>query len=260
MKSGIQGKIAVVTGGASGIGKETAREFARNGAKVVVSTGSNIQGGEETVRLIKEAGGEAIFIKCDVSLEQDVEAMVKKTIEHFGSLDFAFNNAGVGPDGKRLPVVSIVDTPMDVWNRTIDTNLTGCFLCMKYELKHMLSQGSGVIVNTSSIGGLKPIPNFGAYAASKSGIITITKTAALESARSNIRVNVVCPGPTDGTLLMENIREAEPENQVGMESVVPLGRLGSTYELAKTVMWLCSDEAAFITGQAICVDGGITAG
>ena len=259
MAAGITGKTALVTGGASGIGRTTAIRFAKEGAKVVVVTDKNIAGAEETVREIRDAGGEGIFIKCNVASELEVEELVAKTIEAFGRLDFAFNNAGVGPDGRRVPVLPIVDLTEEIWDKTIDINLKGAFFCMKHEIRQMLRQGrGGSIVNTASIGGLKFIPNFGAYAASKSGLIGLSKTAALEYADKGIRINVICPGPTDGTLLLENIRACNPEQ--GLEKGIPMGRIGTTGEIAKTALWLCSDDASFITGQALSVDGGITAG
>jgi NAD(P)-dependent dehydrogenase (short-subunit alcohol dehydrogenase family) len=194
-----------------------------------------------------------------VSAEHEVEELILKTVEAFGRLDFAFNNAGVGPDGRRVPVLPIVDLTEEIWDKTIDVNLKGTFFCMKHEIRQMIRQGhGGAIVNTASIGGLKFIPNFGAYAASKSGLIGLSKTAALEYAGKGIRINVVCPGPTDGTLLMENIRSSNPEQ--GLEKGIPMGRIAATEEIANTALWLCSDYASFITGQAISVDGGITAG
>lgn len=259
MARGIAGKTALITGGASGIGKTAALAFAKEGAKVVVTTDKNIAGAEETVRLIREACGEGIFIKCNVSIDREVEELVKKSVDAFGRLDFAFNNAGVGPDGKRVPVLPIVDLTEEIWDKTIDVNLKGAFLCMKHEIRQMIRQGQGgSIVNTASIGGLKFIPNFGAYAASKSGLIGLSKTAALEYADKGIRINVVCPGPTDGTLLMENIRACNPEQ--GLETGIPMGRIATTEEIGNAALWLCSDDASFITGQAISVDGGITAG
>jgi NAD(P)-dependent dehydrogenase (short-subunit alcohol dehydrogenase family) len=259
MSRNIAGKIALVTGGASGIGKTTAIAFAKEGAKVVVTTDRNISGAEETVQLIRNGGGEAAFIKCNVSIEQEVENLISETILKFGRLDFAFNNAGIGPDGKRVPVIPIIDLTEEIWDKTIDVNLKGAFFCMKHEIRQMIKQGQGgSIVNTASIGGLKFIPNFGAYAASKSGLIGLSKTAALEYATDGIRINVVCPGPTGGTLLMENITACNPEQ--GLEKGIPMGRIAAAEEIANTVLWLCSSDASFITGQAISVDGGITAG
>ncbi len=259
MAGGIFGKTVIITGAASGIGRTAALVFAGEGAKVVVVTDKNISGAEETVRLIQETGGEAVFVKCNVAVEQEVEELVSRAVEAFGRLDFAFNNAGVGPDGKRVPVLPVADLTEEIWDKTIDVNLKGAFFCMKHEIRQMLRQGQGgAIVNTASIGGLKFIPNFGAYAASKSGLIGLTKTAALECADRGIRINVICPGPTDGTLLLENIRACNPEQ--GLEKGIPMGRIAEAEEIAKAALWLCSDDASFITGQSLCVDGGITAG
>ncbi|HUT67698.1 MAG TPA: glucose 1-dehydrogenase [Dehalococcoidales bacterium] len=260
MAKKFQGKVALVTGGASGIGKVTARIFAREGAKVVVSTDKNIKGGEETVSLIKEAGGEAIFVKCDVSRAAEVEAMVDKCVQTFGRLDYAFNNAGIGPDGKRVPVVNIVDCPEEIWDRTIDINLKGVFLCMKYEIRQMLKQKYGVIVNTSSVGALKPVPGFCAYSASKAGLIGLTKTAALECATSGIRVNTILPGPTERTLLVENLTSTLPEEKRQMSDMIPMKRLAEPEDMAEAVIWLCSDAASFITGHVMPIDGGMTSG
>ncbi|NLE11840.1 MAG: SDR family NAD(P)-dependent oxidoreductase, partial [Actinobacteria bacterium] len=182
MQKQFSGKVALVTGAATGIGRSGALLFAREGAKVVVTTRSNVTEGEETVRLIKEAGGEATFVKCDVSKEADVRAMVQTCVDLYGRLDYAFNNAGIGPDGVRVPVVDIVDTSEELWDSTIDINLKGAFFCLKYEMRQMIAQGSGAIVNTSSVGAVKPVPGFCAYTASKAGLNGLTKTAALEGA------------------------------------------------------------------------------
>lgn len=254
------GKVALVTGAASGIGRSGARLFAREGAKVVVATGSNVAGGEETVELIKDAGGEATFVKCDVSKEAQVRALVEECVGLYGRLDFAFNNAGIGPDGKRVPVLDIVDTPEEVWNRTLDINLKGVFFCLKYEMKQMRDQGGGVIVNTSSVGALKPQPGFCAYNASKSGLGGLTRTAAIEGAKHNIRVNAILPGPTQNTLLFEYLTGTNPDIRDRMENDVPLRRIAYPEDMAEAVLWLCSDLAGFVTGQCIPIDGGITAG
>jgi NAD(P)-dependent dehydrogenase (short-subunit alcohol dehydrogenase family) len=255
----MQGRVALVTGGASGIGRATAQVFAREGAKVIVSTDANIKGAEETVQLIKKTGGEATFIKCDVSKAREVEAMVNKTVEIYGSLDYAFNNAGIGPDGIRVPVVPVADFPEDLWDRTIGINLTGVFLCMKYEIRQMLKQKYGAIVNTSSVGAFKSVPGFAAYDASKTGLFGLSKAAALECATSGIRVNVVCPGPTWRTLLYENLISAQPEMKEQLPGMIPMQRMGEPEEIAETVIWLCSDAASFVTAQIISVDGGMTA-
>ncbi|OGO41844.1 MAG: hypothetical protein A2137_07210, partial [Chloroflexi bacterium RBG_16_58_8] len=210
--------------------------------------------------LIKKAGGEATFIKCDVTKVSDVEAMVDACVRRYGRLDYAFNNAGIGPDGKRLPVVSIVDCPQEIWDRTIGVNLTGIFLCLKYEMKQMLKQKYGAIVNTASVGALKPLPGFSAYSASKSGLITLTKTAALEGATSGVRVNAILPGPTERTLLFEYLTSTSPADKEDMMRHIPMKRVAKPEDMAETVMWLCSDEASFITGIAVPVDGGMSAG
>ncbi len=258
MTKKFEGRVALVTGGASGIGKVTAQIFAREGAKVIVSTDKNIKGGEETVKLIKDAGGEATFIKCDVSRAVEVEAMVDKCVKLYGRLDYAFNNAGIGPDGKRVPVVNIVDCPEEVWDRTIDINLKGAFLCMKYEIRQMLKQKYGVIVNTSSVGALKPVQGFCAYNSSKSGLLGLTKTAALEGATSGIRVNTILPGPTERTLLFEYLTGSQPEVRNQMMNMIPMKRVARPEDMAEAVMWLCSDAASFITGHVMPVDGGMT--
>ena len=259
MTRGMQDKVALVTGGASGIGRVTAQAFAQEGVKVIVATDANIQGAEETVRLIKDTGGEATFIKCDVSKALEVEAMVNKGVETYGSLDYAFNNAGIGPDGKRIPVFPIADCPEEIWDRMLDVNLKGVWLCMKYEIRQMVTQKRGVIVNTSSVGALRPIPGFGPYAASKGGLIVLTKTAALECAPFGIRVNVICPGLTARTQLADNISGANPEEREQMLKAVPMARMGEPEEIAEAVLWLCSDSASFITGHVMPIDGGLAA-
>jgi NAD(P)-dependent dehydrogenase (short-subunit alcohol dehydrogenase family) len=259
MPAGIQGRVALVTGGATGIGRITAEQFAREGAKVVITTDANLQGAEEVVRGIKAAGGEASFIRCNVTKAEQVEALVAQTVERYGSLDFAFNNAGVGPDGKRIPVVSIADCSEEIWDRTLNVNLKGAWLCMKYEIRQMLKPGRGAIVNTSSVGGLKALAGFGPYGASKSGLIGLSKCAALEYATAGIRVNLICPGPTGRTQLMENIASTHPQQQELMAKEIPMGRLGEPEEMARAVIWLCSDDASFITGHALSVDGGVAA-
>jgi NAD(P)-dependent dehydrogenase (short-subunit alcohol dehydrogenase family) len=258
MKKQFEGKIALVTGSASGIGRVGAKLFAREGAKVIVVTDANIKGGEDTVKLIKDAGGEAAFVKCDVRKESDVEAMVAKAVSLYGRLDFAFNNAGIGPDGKRWPLTNIVDMPEDYWDKTLDINLKGVFLCLKYEMRQMMKQKFGVIVNTSSIGALNAVPGFCAYTASKAGLNGLTKSAALEGAEFNIRVNTIMPGPTDNTLLFEYLTGASPDHKEHMVEMIPLKRVGHPEDMAEAVIWFCSDVASFITGQCLAIDGGTT--
>jgi len=253
------GKVALVTGAASGIGRAGALRFAQDGARVLAVTSANTEGAEETVRLIKEAGGEASFVLCDVSKEADVRAAVETCVGLYGRLDFAFNNAGIGPDGNRWPVVGIVDCPQEIWDRTIEINLRGVFLCLKYEMRQMMRQGKGAIVNTSSVGADKPTAGFSAYTASKAGLNGLTRTAALEGAAYNIRVNAILPGPTRDTLLFEYMSAADPGVTGKWESMVPLRRIPSAADMAEAVVWLCSDLASFITGQCLPIDGGMTA-
>jgi NAD(P)-dependent dehydrogenase (short-subunit alcohol dehydrogenase family) len=258
MSKEFEGRTALVTGGASGIGQVTAQAFAREGARVVVTTDANIKGGEETVRLIRAAGGEATFIKCDVTKAAEIEALVDQAVKTYGSLDYGFNNAGIGPDGKRVLFYNIADCPEEIWDRTLDINLKGVFLCMKYEIRQMLKQKHGAIVNTSSTGAMKSVPGFAAYDASKAGLLALTRVAALECATSGIRINSICPGPTDRTLLVEYLTSTIIKGKGEMAGVVPMKRLAQPEEMAAAVIWLCSDAASFITGQALPVDGGMT--
>jgi NAD(P)-dependent dehydrogenase (short-subunit alcohol dehydrogenase family) len=248
----VAGKVALVTGASSGIGRATALAFAREGAKVVVAD-VTVEGGEETVAQVKKAGGEAIFIKTDVSKAVEVEALVAKAVATYGRLDCAHNNAGIAGNAK-----TVVDDTEDNWDRILAINLKGVWLCMKYEIAHMLKQGGGAIVNTASGAGLIGVRRGGAYVASKHGVVGLTKTAALEYAKAGIRVNCVCPGPID-TPMLQGIGGS---NQVVIERMVaaqPGGRLGKPAEIAEAAVWLCSDAASFITGLPMPVDGGYTA-
>ena len=248
----IAGKVVLVTGASSGIGRATALAFAREGAKVVVAD-VTVEGGEETVAQVKKAGGEAIFVKTDVSKAVEVEALVAKAVATYGRLDCAHNNAGIAGNAK-----TIVDDTEDNWDRILAINLKGVWLCMKYEIAHMLKQGGGAIVNTASGAGLIGVRRGGAYVASKHGVVGLTKTAALEYAKAGIRVNCVCPGPID-TPMLQGIGGS---NQVVIERMVaaqPGGRLGKPAEIAEAAVWLCSDAASFITGLPMPVDGGYTA-
>lgn len=260
MKKIFDGKVAIVTGGASGIGKVTSQLLSREGAKVVVTTDSNIKGGEETIDIIKSEGGEATFIKCDVSNAIEVEKTIDKCVEIYGRLDFAFNNAGIGPDGKRVPIFNLADCPEEIWDRTIGVNLKGPFLCMKYEIRQMMKQKFGVIINTSSVGGSKAAPGFCAYGSSKAGLIHLTKIAALEYASYGIRVNAILPGNIDRTQLVKNITETHPEEWAKIVEIAPMRRLGEPEDIAEAVIYLCSDKANFITGIAMNIDGGLLIG
>lgn len=252
-------KVVIVTGAATGIGRETALAFAAAGAKVVVVTGHNRAGGEATVEAIRAAGGEASFVQCDVSDEAQVAAMVAKTVEIYGRLDGAFNNAGIGPDGVRVPFFGLTELPVEIWDKTMAVNARGAFLCMKHEIPAMLKNGGGAIVNTASVGGLRMAPGFGAYGPSKAAVIAVTRTAAVEFARQGIRANVVCPGPTLGTELMKNSMESGSSASAGEDDgpPIPMGKLGQTADIANAVLWLCSEKAGHITGHALSIDGGM---
>jgi NAD(P)-dependent dehydrogenase (short-subunit alcohol dehydrogenase family) len=245
-------KVVLVTGGSYGIGRAAAIGFARKGAKVSIAD-LDVERGQETLRSIKEAGGEAIFVKTDVSLEEDVKAMVEKTIQTYGKLDCAFNNAGI-----HKQFVSTIDFSAEDWEEMINVNLKSVWLCMKYEIPQMLRQGKGAIVNTSSAAGLVGAPSNPAYPASKHGVVGITKSTALEFARKGIRVNCVCPGPTR-TGMNEALVATNPEIVKAMDQKVPMGRIGEPEEVAAAAIFLCSDEASYITGHALPVDGGIVA-
>ena len=250
MEKLLEGKVALVTGGAMGIGKTTALVFAREGARVVV-VDIVTEGGEETVQLIKEAGGDALFVKCDVTNAKDVEAMVIKAVDTYGRLDCAFNNAGIAIPG------TTVECSEEDWDRVLSVNLKGVWLCMKYEISQMLTQGGGVIVNTSSVGGLVGTPGIAAYTASKHGVVGLTRTAALEHVTAGIRVNAVCPGSVPTPMLDPVVNH--PELKAMLESKHPMGRFATTEEIAEAVIWLCSDRASYVTGVAFPVDGAVTA-
>ncbi len=247
-----EGKVALVTGAGSGIGRATALVFAREGAKVVVSD-IVVEGGQETVQQIEAAGGEAIFVKADVSQAADVEALITQTVETYGRLDCAFNNAGI-EGGMKLTI----DCTKEEFDRTIAVNLTGVWLCMKYEIQQMLSQGSGAIVNTASAAGLVGFPSLPDYVASKHGVVGLTKTAALEYAKSGIRVNAVCPGVIQ-TPMVERGAQLSPGFDELALSMEPVGRFGQPSEIGEAVVWLCSDAASFVTGHPMVVDGGLVA-
>ncbi|MCF7810112.1 SDR family oxidoreductase [bacterium] len=242
-------KVAIVTGGSSGIGKATAFAFVNEGAKVVIA-GRTEETGEQVIRTIKETGGEAMWVKTDVTQASQVEAMVSETVDKYGRLDYAFNNAGSGGKGGWIAELQEED-----WNATIDGFLKSVWLCMKYEIPAMLETGTGAIVNNSSVDGQRGFPCDPVYSAAKHGVIGLTKSSAMQYAEKNIRINAVCPGWIQ-TPPVEQILEHNPDAIKGMLQHQPIRRLGKPEEVAQAVMWLCSDKASLVIGTAMAVDGG----
>lgn len=247
MKDQFKDKVALVTGGSFGIGRATAIAFANKGAKVAIVDWIE---DDETLSIINEAGGDAIFIKCDVSKEDDVSNMVETVWKTFGRLDYAFNNAGV--EGEQAITA---DCTVENWDRTININLRGVWLCMKYEIPLLLKQHKGSIVNNSSVAGLVGFQGLPAYVASKHAIVGLTKTTALEYAKEGIRVNAVCPGVIK-TPMIDRFTGKEKTVEKQFVDMEPIGRMGLPEEVAEAVCFLCSDAASFITGNAMAVDGG----
>jgi NAD(P)-dependent dehydrogenase (short-subunit alcohol dehydrogenase family) len=247
------GKVALVTGGTSGIGRETAVLFAKRGAKVVVAGRREVEG-KATLNLIRTAGGEGLFVQTDVTKAADVKAMVEKTVSAFGGLDCVFNNAGT--EGKWIPIVEQAEAD---WDETIATNLKGTWLCLKFELQQMLKQGrGGAIVNNASLAGFIGSYGTGTYAASKHGVLGLTKAAALEVVRNGIRVNAVCPAVIETP--MADRLFGKPEAHERAIAFHPMRRLGTPLEVAEAVLWMCSRAAGFMTGQSLVLDGGFLAG
>ena len=252
MSSLLTGKVALITGGSTGIGRASCLAFAREGARVVVAD-LNAEAGEHTVQLVRAAGGEAVFVRADVSLDDEVGAMVRTAVATYGRLDCAFNNAGVaGAIG-----ASTHAYPEDAWDLVIRVNLKGVWLCMKHEIPEMLTQGGGAIVNTASIWGLVGAPGAAAYVASKHAVVGLTRAAALEYAPRGLRINAVNPG-TIRTPILDPFIAAEPAFESMMVARHPIGRIGRPEEVAEAVVWLCSDAASFVVGQTLPVDGGYT--
>jgi NAD(P)-dependent dehydrogenase (short-subunit alcohol dehydrogenase family) len=243
------GKVVLVTGGNAGIGRAAALEFANQGAQVVVS-GRREKEGRDVIDELEALGGEAIFVKTDVSKEREVKAMIERTLATFGRLDCAFNNAGIVQAPTPLP-----DQTEETYDQIMDINVKGVWLSLKHEIPAMLKTGGGAIVNNSSVGGLVGFATAPVYVASKHAVIGLTKSVALEYATQHVRVNAVAPG----TIETRMFRDFAPEVRQMLESAHPMGRIGQPEEIASTVVWLCSDGASFVTGQTVPIDGGYTA-
>jgi len=247
-----EGKVALVTGGGSGIGRATALAFARDGARVVIGN-RNVQRGEETVSMIRAAGGTASFRRTDILVAADIEALVKHAVSEYGGLDLAFNNAGI--EGEPRPLAEQTEANYDA---VMDINVKGVWLSMKYEIPQMLDQGGGAIVNCSSVAGVIGFPGIGIYSASKHAVIGLTKAAALEYSAQGIRVNAVNPAVID-TEMVDRLADGMNMKKDDLTTFHPIGRLGRVEEVAEAVLWLCSEKASFVTGHSLMVDGGFTA-
>ncbi|MFV3381865.1 SDR family oxidoreductase [Pseudomonas sp. NY15354] len=252
MSMTFSGQVALVTGGGAGIGRATAQAFAVEGLKVVVAD-RDVEGGEATVALIRQAGGEGLFVACDVTKDAEVRHLHERIIEAYGRLDYAFNNAGIEIEQGRLAEGSEAQ-----FDAIMGVNVKGVWLCMKYQLSLMLAVGGGAIVNTASVAGLGAAPKMSIYSASKHAVIGLTKSAAIEYAKKGIRVNAVCPAVID-TDMFRRAYESDPRKAEFAAAMHPVGRVGKVEEIASAVLYLCSDGAAFTTGHSLAVDGGATA-
>ena len=246
------GQVALVTGAGNGIGRATALAFAAQGLKVVVSDIDPVAG-EQTVALIRATDGRGHFVRCDVAREDQVQALIAQTVDTFGRLDYAFNNAGIDIEKGKL-----ADSSEDTFDAIMDVNVKGVWLCMKHQIPVMLAQGGGAIVNTASVAGLIAAPKMGIYAASKHAVMGLTRSAAVEYGKKKIRVNAVCPAVID-TDMFRRAEASDPKKAAMAANVHPVGRIGHVDEVAAAVLYLCSDLAAFTTGIALPVDGGLTA-
>jgi NAD(P)-dependent dehydrogenase (short-subunit alcohol dehydrogenase family) len=246
-------KVAIVTGGNSGIGKAAALAFAREGVSVVIAA-RRLDAGVETVEMIEKEGGKAIFVPCDVSQGADVEHLVKKAIETYGKLDYAFNNAGI--PAERLMLADQTEAHFD---QIVGINLKGVWWCMKYEIPAMLKSGRGSIVNCSSTAAFKTVRGISLYTATKAALVGITKGAAVDYAKKGIRINAVCPSIIETALSQDYQHADNPKAAEAVAKAHPMGRIGRPEEVAKAVLWLCSDDASFVTGEALAVDGGFLA-
>lgn len=248
----LTGKVAIVTGGSAGIGRATAFAVAAEGAAVVVADVDE-ERGDQVAAEIRDTGGRALFVRVDVADDDSVAAMVARTVEEFGGLDLAFNNAGIegvmGPTHEMDP---------DNWHRIIAVNLTGVWSSMRHEIPRMLERGGGSIVNCASVAGLVGFAGSSAYTASKHGVVGMTKSVALELAEAGIRVNAVCPGVIETEMIRRAVKD-NPEMDAGLLAMEPMARLGRPEEIADSVVWLFSDRSSFVTGQALAVDGGLVA-
>jgi NAD(P)-dependent dehydrogenase (short-subunit alcohol dehydrogenase family) len=244
-------KVCLITGAASGIGKAAALAFAREGAILTLADLS--PGGEQTARMARDLGGRAEFARCDISVPAEVEALIASIVNQHGRLDCAFNNAGI--EGPLTPMAEVSE---ELWDRIIRVDLRGVWLCLKHEIRQMMHGGNGAIVNTSSTAGICGTPGYSPYTAAKHGVIGLTKSAALQYAKSGIRVNAICPGMTD-TPMMDRLLGGDPETEKLFLAGTPVGRKARAEEIAAAAIWLCSDESSFVTGAVLPVDGGVFA-